>query len=299
MKIAYIITAYKLPDLLVRLVQRLNSEETSFFIHVDKKTDESIYKRMREPLAASGNVHFVEQIVCNWGEYGQVRAPLIGIQAVLADEIQYDYVFLLTGQDYPIKSNRHIQQVLQNAGGRSFINYLTFPHPDAIQKADWIAYWHIHRRGRRFVFPQKNMFPNHALNRLWNPLVPHITLRRRIPGRLQPFFGGSHWCLSRECVEYLNEFVQHNQAYVKFFSKYVHVPSEIFFQTILMNSPLKDGLLNDDLSYIDFSGPKKAHPAVLGRDDFDRFMRTGDLFARKFDPAVDPEVLDMIDAAIL
>ena len=42
MKIAYIITAYKLPDLLVRLVQRLNTEETSFFIHVDKKTDEEI-----------------------------------------------------------------------------------------------------------------------------------------------------------------------------------------------------------------------------------------------------------------
>jgi len=298
MKIAYIITAYKLPDLLVRLVQRLNTDETSFFIHVDKKTDSDIYQRMLEPFHAYTNVHFIERIVCNWGEFGQVRAPLNGIHAVLADDIKYDYAFSLTAQDYPIKSNRQIQEVLQNCAGRSFLNYLTFPHPEAEQKADWIAYWHIHMRRWSFVFPRRNMFPIHFLNRLWNPLVPRITLRRSIPGGLQPFFGGSHWCLSRDCLQYLQEFVQQNPAYGKFFSKYVHIPSEIFFQTILLNSPLKDRLVNDDLSYIDFSGKKNAHPAVLDKGDFEKFMRTGDLFARKFDPTIDGEVLDMIDAAI-
>jgi hypothetical protein len=37
MNLAYIITAYKLPDLLVRLVHRLHSRTTTFLIHIDKK----------------------------------------------------------------------------------------------------------------------------------------------------------------------------------------------------------------------------------------------------------------------
>jgi len=37
MKIAYIILAHKNPDQIKRLVLRLNTEGTSFFIHIDKK----------------------------------------------------------------------------------------------------------------------------------------------------------------------------------------------------------------------------------------------------------------------
>jgi len=46
MKIAYIILAHKLPQQIIRLVNRLNTDDTSFLIHVDKKTEHRIYQEI-------------------------------------------------------------------------------------------------------------------------------------------------------------------------------------------------------------------------------------------------------------
>jgi hypothetical protein len=85
---------------------------------------------------------------------------------------------------------------------------------------------------------------------------------------------------------------------VRFF-RYVDVPDEIFFHTIVLNSPLRDTVVNDDLRYLEWREPELAGgPALLGESDFDKIMSSGDLFARKFDITVDPDILDMIDAQI-
>jgi hypothetical protein len=77
------------------------------------------------------------------------------------------------------------------------------------------------------------------------------------------------------------------------------VPDEHFFHTIVLNSPLKDTVVNDDLRYLEWHHPDVAGgPAVLGRQDYKKVMTSEALFARKFDVTHDSEVLDMIDAAI-
>lgn len=297
MKITYLITSYKLPEQLVRLVQQLNTDETSFFIHVDQKADHKIHKFIAEQLGAFRNVHLVKPIRCNWGEFDQVRIVLNGIQEIVESRHEYDYIIQLTGQCYPIKSNQHIQEFLKSHSGYSFLNYFTSPDPLAEKWEERFSYWHIIYRKWHFTFPRKDMFASPGLNNLWNFLANHLKFRRKIPGGMKSFFGGSHWCLSRDCVEYLYEFTLRNPKYVKFFSKFVQFPSEIFYQTILLNSPLKGTIINDDLFFIDFNN-HKAHPVILKKDDFQRFMNTGNLFARKFDSSIDAEVLDLIDNAI-
>jgi len=61
LRIAYIILAHKLPGQLVRLVRKLNTKDTHFFIHVDKKTGDETYKGMTEPLREYENVFFLER----------------------------------------------------------------------------------------------------------------------------------------------------------------------------------------------------------------------------------------------
>jgi hypothetical protein len=62
---------------------------------------------------------------------------------------------------------------------------------------------------------------------------------------------------------------------------------------------LAENIVNDDLRYVEWRDVEVAGgPAVLGRSDFGKLMRSGDLFARKFDASVDAAVLDMIDAKI-
>jgi hypothetical protein len=77
----------------------------------------------------------------------------------------------------------------------------------------------------------------------------------------------------------------------------VKIPDETFFQTVLMNSPYKNRISYDNLRYITWP-PGSRHPMTLDRRDFDTFMDSNKLFARKFDTTVDADVLDMIDREI-
>ena len=77
------------------------------------------------------------------------------------------------------------------------------------------------------------------------------------------------------------------------FWKYARIPDESFFQTLFLNSHLKNKLVNDNFRYIVWtSGP---HPEILQKSDFDQLIYSKKLFARKFDATVDLDILDRID----
>jgi hypothetical protein len=297
MRIVYIILAHKLPEQLVRLVRKLQTDAATFLIHIDKKTDEVTFKKMEKSLGNFDNVHFLKRHVCYWGAFGHVAATLEGIRKIITLELDYDYVTLLTGQDYPIKSNDYIQKVLRNSDKRSFIEY--FPLPSEVWgKEDGglerINYWYFHWLGCTFVFLRNYRFNSPLLKRIYSAINATIPLKRTFPKGFNIFGGSSYWCLSRDCIDYIHEFVQKNDRFVKFF-KHVNISDEIMFHTILLNSPLKSRLINDNLRYIEWSS--RPNPMILRKKDFSKFFNSDKLFARKFDMTIDNEVLDMIDQA--
>ena len=79
------------------------------------------------------------------------------------------------------------------------------------------------------------------------------------------------------------------------FFRHVKIPDEIFMQTMLLNSPLRDNVVGQDVHYLDWSHGG-AHPKTLGTEDSSRIVESGKLFARKFDVQYDSKVLDMLDA---
>jgi len=58
MKLVYIISAYKYPEQLIRLILRLNTEKNQFFVHIDKKTSAEIYNQILARLSPFPNVWF-------------------------------------------------------------------------------------------------------------------------------------------------------------------------------------------------------------------------------------------------
>lgn len=277
MRLAYIISAYKQPELLLRLVRQLDDEGATFMIHVDRRAEPGAFERVLDGCAGMPNVYFLARHRCRWGDFGHVRATLKGIAGLLERDVSFDHAILLTGQDYPIKSNERIRGFLARYRGRSFMAH--FPLPTT----EWtngglarIERWHVRLRGRHLALP-----------------IP-----RRVPGRLRVFGGSSYWCLTREAVEYVHGFTTSNARSVDFF-KHVDVPDELFFQTILMNSPLAATVVDDDLRYIDWKDPDAGSPSVLGVDDFPELAASSKLFARKFDLEIDAEVLDRIDRELL
>ena len=77
------------------------------------------------------------------------------------------------------------------------------------------------------------------------------------------------------------------------------MPDEIFFQTILLNSPFQRMAVNDNLRYIEWPNPDSGSPVILCKGDFGKLISSPKLFARKFDVTVDADVLDLIDQEIL
>lgn len=275
LKVAYIVSAYKLPGLLERLLRRLAAPGASFTVHVDRKTPSRTYSEM-VARTRDLDVTFLPRHVCHWGGFGHVEASLKGIERLLRDRVPFDYVVLLTGQDYPLRSPSEIAARLESAQGRSFMSHWQLPYEPwgARGGLDRIERWHLvaHRRIRL-----------------------SLPLRRRLPNGLVAYGGSPYWCLARPVVEYVHQVVREDASFVRFF-KHVFVPDELFFQTIVMNSPLRQSVVNDNARYIVWS--RRPAPAILRRSDLEAMQRSGKLFARKFDPTVDAEVLDALDAWI-
>src|SRR4029079_7004080 len=125
------------------------------------------------------------------------------------------------------KTNAEIQAFLLKNKGRSFLDYLPLPTENwekgGLQR---VENWYIRWYGRRLVVPRDSSF----------------FIKRRFPTGLRPFGGSSYWCLTSDCIAYLYQFVRSHPSFVTFF-KYVDVPDEIFFQTILMNSSLAESIV--------------------------------------------------------
>ena len=118
MRIAYLVLAHQRPRQLRRLVERLSGSQTRCYIHVDR----------RAPKAVSGavqnlaGVQLVEALTCRWGTFSLVQAILRCLYAALDDEtFRCDVAVLLSGQDYPIKSQDEIRARLDAHPNAEFI----------------------------------------------------------------------------------------------------------------------------------------------------------------------------------
>jgi hypothetical protein len=275
-RIAYVVSAYKYPRQLGRLLRRLSTANATFAVHVDRKTSKSTFLEMRREAEAVPEVRFLDRHVSHWRGFGHVRATLKGIADALENRPDFDYLVLLTGQDYPLRSPRRLERVLGSAQGKSFLTWQPLPWSGWEPRGgmDRIEDWHL-------VTYRKA----HA----------SLPLRRRIPGGLAPYGGGAYWCLERRAVEYAYDFVQRTPEYLRFFT-HVLTPDELFFQTILLNSPLRDTIVNDHLRFIDWS--EDPAPTILRMEHLPAMIGSGKLLARKFDTTIDAQILDELDARI-
>jgi hypothetical protein len=250
MGIGYIILAHTLPEHLVRLVRRLESESARFFLHVDAQAPREVTAVVERELGGSPHVQLLPRHRVEWATFSQVEAALEGVRALLRWPERLDYGVLLTGQDYPLRPPASIESTLEQADGRSFLSYR--PSTGRFLKRVTRRHWHREVLGRKLRLP--------------NRFMP-ITVRRSPPAGLRPYHGSGHWCLSRRCLEYV---VGRDPETIEFF-RWSSSPDEAIFQTILINSPLAATIVNDDLRYVDWS-EGGASPRVLTSYDLDRML---------------------------
>jgi Core-2/I-Branching enzyme len=277
MKIAYLILAHRNPRLIKKAVECLSCDDVSFFIHIDAKVDISQFASIR-----GENAFFIDKrIAVYWGEFSQTEAIFLLIQEALAAPQRYDYLVLLSGSDFPLRSGRYVRSFFEKHQGHEFITMFKLPVPGMpISRINTLRFPST-RPIFRFVF--------RALAKVGLARRDY----RKALGNLQPYSGHTWWALSRESCEYVMDFRQKHFKVTEFF-KNVFASDEMLIHTILGNSPFRSRIRRH-LVYEDWPVESpRSHPKMITAKHIDSFESQDEvaapdvhgpgemLFARKF-----------------
>ena len=331
---AYLVLAHHQPKLLARLVDRLLGDDAHVFLHVDRRAG---IEPFREALVRTANpwlhhLHFAEdrRKVAYFG-FSTVEATL-SLMRQAAGFGRFRYHSLLSGVDYPIKSRSHIRDVFENSDTEYITYWKLEDRPSWQHKVehyfltDLIPIRDLRRPRLRRFWKVGDFLRFHY----WKAFYRY---RDRFPKRKLPFdglvpYGGSQWwSLTHDCVRYVLDHVAEHPELVRFY-RFTECPDELFFHTIIMNSPfapraanyelyqawssgtpaqektdqtrLPEGSFN--LRYIDWTGPyggERGYPYILDERDLPRLRETECIFARKFDTVRSAGLLGRIDDELL
>ena len=282
-KIAYLILCHKSPEHVIRLISRLRDEGVFFVVHIDKKAGSSVSDVLRDFAARAPDVVLARRVRCYWGSFSIVQATINCVDAALSSKRPFDYAMLLSGQDYPIKSLGEIKQFLTANKGREFVETFRLDQPNK-----WTTHGQYYNAMNRvqyytFFFIRSRHF--------------HLEFKRRFPFNWSPYGGSQWWCLTHECVRYVQQFMLTNPSFVRYFKR-VFIPDETMFQTVVANSPFAKRIFGSDLRYVDWVNPNPNYPRTLDESDFDKIAGSTNLIARKFDADKSRDLLNHIDKLI-
>lgn len=288
MKQAILITAYKNYHHLEEIIKCFDAN-FELFIHLDKKSKISEIELAN--LRKYNIVKLLEQkFKVNWGGFNHLKSILyLAEQALKNPENQYFH--LITGQDFPIKTNAYFIEFFKKNRNAEFITYFNFPNSssgwpgnnglDRIEYYNFYDVWNakIHKQFEKIALAIR--------------LQKRFGFKRAISTKMPQLYGGStYWSLSRECLEYVIEFTKKNKFVLNRF-KYTFCAEEFYFQTVIINSHFAAKVVNDNLRYIDWVARNGNNPAVLDITDLEKLKEGQAIFARKVDY---PQSLELMNA---
>jgi hypothetical protein len=289
---AFLITAYKDEAQLCSLVTQLLKYPSLVYIHIDKKSAELLENLTRK---YSGNKRITlipTPVNVSWGGFSHLKAILILLKEAYKNSENFRF-HLLSGQDLPIKSKSEFDLFFKANKNKEFITSFKLPDPQWMNGGlDRVKYYHLND----ILNPKKYLFPR--INGRWIRFQKWIGLKRKQPAYISDYYGGgTWWTLSRKAIDVIMDFDKRHPDFIGYF-KHTNCGEEIFFQTILSNSTLKDSIMPEDLRYIDWTIPNGNFPAVLDESYLDKMLTKQKFFARKFDSGISHDLRKRIEELV-
>jgi hypothetical protein len=281
MRIACIIIAHKEPKQLERLIKKFLHLPYDFYLHIDKKINQDPF----DYLAGLPHVHFVKtRIRVRWASYSFLLAVFQTMKEILESETRYDFISLMSGQDYPIKPVTNIYNTLEKNPGRNFICY----------EEGGVWWTHALSRIRKYHFTNFGFRGRYRIQFFLNALLPS----RKFPLPYTLYGGPRAMCMtiSSDCAVYILGFFESNKK-LRRFIRFTWGPDEFLIPTLIMNSKFKDTVINDNFYYIDWS-KGGANPKTFTVEDYDALLSSDKMIARKFDMEKDTEILNLLDRIV-
>ena len=261
MRIAYLILAHKNPSQLAELVMALDDPtKTRFYIHVDQRNAGFFGSPSLKPIMDKENVLFLrDRVRVYWGGFSIVEATLRLIRKAV-DEGGFEYAVLLSGQDFPIKSNRCIESFFEAHEGKEFISYTPLPpkkwggwSPDIMERIEY--YWRVDGVSHLLEMTGSKRLQKwgwSAYSRLTTLVYRHApSLKKKFLPGIAPYGGANWFAISSRCATYVLDYLREHPEYCRFF-RHTLVSDELFLQTLILNSPFRDRVINDALRFTDW-----------------------------------------------
>ena len=291
--VAYLVLAHADPEQCTRLVSRLLADPTCHvFVHLDLKTKTDFSNAAKlDPV----RVHFVkERYEVSWAGFSMIKGTLAAMKEALASKIDFGYLVLLSGMDYPIRHPDEIREHLYTQQFRQHIN--------RVNVAD--SPEHYLKLARRYTF-RDAWLPAGKIDKFFRKTgtIAAIPFKQKL---LEATIctGSQWWAITSEFGRYVLKFVSEHEEYDRYF-KYLHSSDEHYFQTILENSPFAQeaspvliytgrGMWKTANLHLIHPSLKKIYTAA----DFDEVMSSSRCFVRKVNTGVSTSLLDQIDVSI-
>ncbi len=287
MEKAFIILAHKNPEQVARLISSLDDNQSTFFLHLDKSVKSAPFTNA---VAGNNNVVIVKNEYTFWGSFGIVQATLNAMKSAMNYYKTFDFISLISGQHYPIKSNDYIHDFLSSSSYSIFMEYTPIPNHQRWQPRGGMyridKYFFGMKGHERFAAKAANFISSQT-----------NVIKRNFPQTMKPYGGSQWWTMNRYAVKYILDFVKKNEAYSKF-HRFTFAPDELFFHNIILNANderIQNSLTNNNVTYMQWHDRSKGHPDVLKQSDIQNILSSDALFARKFDMNEDSLVFDLLD----
>jgi hypothetical protein len=306
MRVCYLIQTHANPQQILRLVSTIRQSSDRAFILISH--DSTNCQLPPELFQQWGDVAVIEA-KGGRGDFAIVQSYLNAVEWLLDRNVQFDWLTNLSGQDYPIKSLKCIEQFLTETKYDGFLQWFDVLSPSShwpISEGKNRYFYQYWRSPRNLSKWQKRLFSilKTVVNAAQSKVKINLTYGVAIGiSAKAPFdqdfvcYGGSFFkTLSRRCVEYLHNYTKQHPELVQYYTNTL-ISDESYMQTILVNSR-QFLLCNCNKVYVDFSQTQHGRPKVLTIADYDAMTAQDYHFARKFDLAIDSSILDRLDIAI-
>jgi len=271
--IAYLILVHRYPSQFKRLFRAILHPANYYLVHVDKRSGFGFQTEIQDFLSSFTNASLLKSQSILWGGYSIVDAELRGIEELLKIGSEWEFFINLSGQDFPLKSQTHIQDFLSRNIGNDFIKVAnqSKTRPDTLSR---IENYCIEFSNRILRTPIKR------------PYLRGVT----------PYIGNQWMILSRKFCE-LVCYSPEAKRFKRFY-RHTFIPDEGFFQTVIMNTSYEGTIVNEDKRTIVWMplGTIKLRPRDFTSKDAEFLLASQGLFARKFDETVDGEILTILES---
>lgn len=297
-KHAFLITAHNKIDQLKILLPLLDDARNDIYLHIDLKCE--FNEKDLVSVIHHSNVYFLKNRYSITRCDENLSRVMVEFLKEASANFDYSYYHTLSGQDLVLVDMDTFHDFFNDKDrfGKNFVRYSANP---GFNKYCYYAYPQVFKSlYLKFIntnYPRKfvQVF-RHAFFRFCQ-LFHYDLFKKEFPG-WKFGYGSCWWSLHRDFVCW---FIGQDKL-ISYMLKMIN-GEEAIIQIALLNSPYYNSLSKEDepyehKRYIEWKGEKKGHPSILTKNSYQKMYESKCLFARKFDIAVDKDIVEMICSTI-